>query len=182
MSKRPDVFDRIANILERARSGISRTVNTTQVVANWLVGRELVEEEQLGRKKARYGDESLRSIAERLQATFGGGYSHTNLTLFRQFYQKHPHLLDGPIGHTLRDQFHAVAPPPDYGIAKASPDRSEIGHTACDQSWMPGLLHPNLSWSLYRPFTRKLLSMPHRTLFRHGKPLAIAVIINEGDT
>ena len=96
MSKQPDVFDRIARILELARSGIARTVNTTQVVANWLVGRELVEEEQQGRKKARYGDELLRTIAVRLQTDFGGGYSHTNLKLFRQFYQGYPHLLDGP--------------------------------------------------------------------------------------
>ncbi len=150
MSKHSDVFDRIALILELARSAISRTVNTTQVVANWLVGRELVEEEQSGRRKARYGDELLRSIAERLQATFGGGYSHTNLKLFRQFYREYPNLLDGPMGHTLRDQFHAGAPDSVSGIAKVSQDPSAIGHAVCDQSWMPGLLHPALAWSLYR--------------------------------
>ena len=29
-----------------------------------------------------------------------------------------------------------------------------IGHTACDQSWKPGLLHPNLAWSTYRHLLR----------------------------
>lgn len=150
MSKHPDVFDRIARILELARSGIARTVNTTQVVANWLVGRELVEDEQQGRRKARYGDELLRTIAGRLQTSFGGGYSHTNLKLFRQFYQMYPRLLDGSIGHTLRDQFQIREQDSLRGAAAALPDRSAIGHTACDQSWLPGLLHPNLAWSLYR--------------------------------
>ncbi|MCZ7556101.1 MAG: PDDEXK nuclease domain-containing protein [Bacteroidia bacterium] len=150
MSKRSDVFDRIVTILELARSGISRTVNTTQVVSNWLVGRELVEEEQRGRKKAGYGDALLRSIAERLQAAFGGGYSHTNLKLFRQFYQTYPNLLDGPIGHTLRDQFDAGASHSVIGAATLPREASGIGHTACDQSWMPGLLHQNLAWSVYR--------------------------------
>jgi predicted nuclease of restriction endonuclease-like (RecB) superfamily len=150
MSKHPDVFDRIGKILELARSGISRTVNTTQVVANWLVGRELVEEEQQGRRKARYGDELLRTIAGRLQTSFGGGYSHTNLKLFRQFYQVYPRLLEGPIGHTLRDQFQIGEQDSVRGAVAVLPDHSAIGHTACDQSWLPGLLHPNLAWSLYR--------------------------------
>lgn len=147
---KPDIFDRIAGILEIARSGIARTVNTTQVVANWLVGRELVEEEQQGRKKARYGDELLRTIAVRLQTTFGVGYSHTNLKLFRQFYQTYPQLLKGSTGHTLRDQFLGDASNSVLGIIEISPNHPAIGHTVCDQSWKPGLLHPNLAWSLYR--------------------------------
>jgi len=137
---KPDIFDRIAGILEIARFGIARTVNTTQVVANWLVGRELVEEEQQGRKKARYGDELLRTIAVRLQAAFGVGYSHTNLKLFRQFYQTYPQLLEGSTGHTLRDQFLGDASNSVLGIVEISPNHPAIGHTVCDQSWKPGLL------------------------------------------
>jgi hypothetical protein len=56
------------------------------------------EAEQQGRRKGRYGDELLRTIT-----SFGGGYSHTNLKLFQQFYQMYPRLLEGPIGHTLRE-------------------------------------------------------------------------------
>jgi len=47
------VYKRIRQILESARAGVARSVNTTQVVANWLVGREIVEEEQKGKAKAR---------------------------------------------------------------------------------------------------------------------------------
>ena len=53
------IYQRIREILESARTGVARTVNTTQVVANWLVGREIVEEEQRGKKRAGYGERLL---------------------------------------------------------------------------------------------------------------------------
>jgi predicted nuclease of restriction endonuclease-like (RecB) superfamily len=54
------------------------------------------------------------------------------------------------MGHTLRDQLA----PAETGLPAVQDDTMEIGHTACDQSWAPGFLHPNLSWSLYRHFLR----------------------------
>lgn len=45
---KPTLYRRIREILEAARTGVARSVNTAQVVANWLIGREIVEEEQQG--------------------------------------------------------------------------------------------------------------------------------------
>jgi len=42
MNSHPSLYSRIETILETAHAGISRTVNTTQVISNWLVGREIV--------------------------------------------------------------------------------------------------------------------------------------------
>ena len=50
--KKMSLYDRIRQILESARSSVSRSVNTAQVVANWLIGREIVEEEQKGKRRA----------------------------------------------------------------------------------------------------------------------------------
>ncbi len=47
--EKASLYERIRQILESARTNVSRTVNTTQVVANWLIGREIVEEEQQGK-------------------------------------------------------------------------------------------------------------------------------------
>jgi predicted GNAT family N-acyltransferase len=60
--KKAPVYERIRQILESARSSVARTVNTTQVVANWLIGREIVEEEQRGKRRAGYGEELLKEI------------------------------------------------------------------------------------------------------------------------
>jgi hypothetical protein len=120
------------------------------VVANWLVGREIVEEEQRGHRKAGYGQKLIVRLSERLERDFGVGYSATNLKLFRQFFLTYPDFLSNRIGHTVRDQLA----PSGTRLPAIQDDAGEIGHTACDQSWAPGLLHPNLSWSLYRHFLR----------------------------
>jgi hypothetical protein len=57
------IYNRIRRILESARTGVARSVNTTQVVANWLVGREIVEEEQRGKKRAGYGEQLLQDLS-----------------------------------------------------------------------------------------------------------------------
>ncbi len=62
----PRLYDRIRKILETARASVARSVNTTQVVAYWLIGREIVEEDQQGRKRARYGERLLSELADKL--------------------------------------------------------------------------------------------------------------------
>ena len=49
--KRTPLYERIWQILESARFAAARSVNTAQVVANWLIGREIVEEEQRGNRR-----------------------------------------------------------------------------------------------------------------------------------
>lgn len=81
------VYERIRDILESSRANVARSVNTTQVVANWLIGREIVEEEQRGHRRAGYGEELVSTISKRLTADFGRGFSRDNLFWFRRFYQ-----------------------------------------------------------------------------------------------
>ncbi len=72
-------------------------------MANWLVGREIVEEEQKGRRRAGYGEMLVRELAVRLQADYGTGYNLTNLKLFRKFYFEYPRLADGQKGYAVRN-------------------------------------------------------------------------------
>ena len=65
------LYKRIRQILESARVGVARTVNTTQVYANWLIGREIVVEEQRGKRRAGYGERIIQDLSIRLQADFG---------------------------------------------------------------------------------------------------------------
>jgi predicted nuclease of restriction endonuclease-like (RecB) superfamily len=137
------LYTRIRQILESARTRVARSVNTTQVVANWLIGREIVEEEQKGQRRAGYGDRVLLRLADQLKADFGDGYGLTNLKLCRKFFLIYPDLVGPSKGHTVRDFLGT----PSIVTGNQS---SEIGHTPCDESWQPGRLHPNLAWSLYR--------------------------------
>ncbi len=124
--KRTPLYERIRQILESARFAAARSVNTAQVVANWLIGREIVEEEQRGRRRAGYGEQILEDLSIRLTRDFGAGYSVQNLRFIRQLYLTYPMLLgDRRIGYALRSE-----------------------------SWQPGQLHPNLSWTHYRTLLR----------------------------
>jgi len=80
------LYGRVRQILESARTSAARSVNTAQVVANWMVGREIVEEEQHGEKRAGYAERLLEMLSERLRLDYGTGYSAQNLRYMRQFY------------------------------------------------------------------------------------------------
>jgi hypothetical protein len=84
------LYRRIQAILDQARAEVVRSVNTQMVRAYWLIGRELVEEEQRGRARAGYSEELIAQVAARLQAAFGRGYTPTNLRSMRLFYLPYP--------------------------------------------------------------------------------------------
>ncbi len=99
---KPPLYERIKGIIESARAGAARSVNTAQVVSNWLIGREIVEEEQKGSQRAAYGERLMRVLAERLKEDYRSGYGLTNLKTFRQFYLVYDDLLGLEKGHALR--------------------------------------------------------------------------------
>ncbi|MBN1625643.1 MAG: DUF1016 family protein [Deltaproteobacteria bacterium] len=84
---KPDpLFDRIVSILEQARGNVVRAVNTNMVLAYWLIGREIVEEIQRGRGRAKYGEKVIEDLSARLTTRYAQGFSVANLQWFRKFY------------------------------------------------------------------------------------------------
>ena len=80
------LYHRIREILDSAHAGAARSVNTAQVAANWLIGCEIVEAEQKGRKRATYGEKLLKDLSARLSTDVGKGWSVRNLEYCRAFY------------------------------------------------------------------------------------------------
>jgi predicted nuclease of restriction endonuclease-like (RecB) superfamily len=176
--KESAIYQRIREILESARVGLARSVNTTQVMANWLIGREIVEEEQRGKERAGYGEGLLSEISSRLSRDFGKGWSVRQLEYCRVFYQIYPLLLggdeksnamrsilaSGEISNAPRSKSTSNTGRLGPGSAKShalrdqsrSPSKvgEEIPHAVRAESWQPGMLHPNLSWTHYRTLLR----------------------------
>ena len=65
-----DVFERVAAILEQARSNVVRAVNNNMIVAYWLIGREIVQEIQGGDERAEYGKQVLEDLSRRLNKRY----------------------------------------------------------------------------------------------------------------
>jgi predicted nuclease of restriction endonuclease-like (RecB) superfamily len=102
-TRTPRLFNRVAAILEEARAHVVRTVNNRMVVAYWLIGREIVQEEQGGKPRAGYGDALLEDLSRRLTARYGTGYSVTNLKNFRTFHLVYADRVPA-IRHEARDE------------------------------------------------------------------------------
>lgn len=72
----------------------NRAVNRILTIRNWLIGYYIVEYEQKGEDRAKYGDKLLENIAAAVNIN---GYSHRNLKLFRQFFMAFPSLLNSQL-------------------------------------------------------------------------------------
>lgn len=136
------LYGRVRDILQAARNQAARSVNTAQVVANWLIGREIVEDEQRGQHRADYGARLLAGLSSQLSLDFGRGYSVDNLEAFRQFYIDYPQLISETVSRKL-----GHAGPVDGN--SDTPSRN-----SADPDWVPGVLHAGLSWSHYRALLR----------------------------
>jgi len=81
-----NLIERIAEILNQARTRVVREINRAQVLAYWEIGKEIVEFEQKGKARAGYGEKLLKKLSADLSAKFGRGFSAENLRLMRKFY------------------------------------------------------------------------------------------------
>ena len=85
-----DCVGDIRAIIANARRSLVRHVNTVQVLANWLIGRRIVVEEQKGAKRAAYREHLLSRISSELGADYGEGFSEPQLRNCRLFFKAFP--------------------------------------------------------------------------------------------
>ena len=102
-----EILNDIAQILKTARKTSYNNINKTMTQAYWLIGRRIVEEEQNGESRAIYGNNMMKNLSEKLQITFGKGFSTDNLENMRRFY------LAYPISETVSRKFQV----PDFQLS-----------------------------------------------------------------
>lgn len=68
-------------------------VNTALTIRNWLIGFYIVEYEQNGSDRARYGTSLLKTLAKRLLEEGIKSLQERNLYLCRDFYRAYPQIL-----------------------------------------------------------------------------------------
>ena len=56
------------------------------VLAYWKIGKRIVVHEQLGKKRAGYGEALLKELSKKLTVDFGKGFALASLKNYRQFY------------------------------------------------------------------------------------------------
>ena len=82
----PGLVGGIGELLEASRRASARAVNAFMTATYWEIGRRIVEFEQGGERRAEYGEELLKRLAQDLLNRLGRGFSRQNLQNMRQFY------------------------------------------------------------------------------------------------
>lgn len=111
-------FELLVNTIQQTHNTLQRStiksINKHLTIRNWLVGFYIVEFEQKGLDRAKYGDKLLDELAHSINFK---GLGARNLKLFRQFYNTYPQIVqtlsaqleqlgfNNPIRQTLSDEF-----------------------------------------------------------------------------
>jgi predicted nuclease of restriction endonuclease-like (RecB) superfamily len=86
-------FDSLSESIQRTHTALQqeavKAVNISMTIRNWLIGCYIVEFEQNGEDRAKYGKFLLQKLADNLNQP---SLSYRNLKLFRQFYNEYPQI------------------------------------------------------------------------------------------
>lgn len=100
------LFKEISRFIEQARYAASRAVNSTMTATYWLVGRRIIEFEQKGKSRAKYGSDLMNRLAMDLTKAHGRGFGASNLKQMRTFYLAFPEV---EIRQTVSGELDAVS-------------------------------------------------------------------------
>ena len=98
-----DFFKSIFNLIQQARRNLERKINTAMTATYYEIGRRIIEKEQQGEKRAKYGKHILQGLSDFLTENLGKGYSVENLKLMRRFYTIYS---DNTIGQSATTHFN----------------------------------------------------------------------------
>ncbi len=77
-------------MIEEGKQALAVSINEIIKATYWRIGQYIVEFEQQGNAKAKYGTSLLSNLAKLLRAKVGRGYSRPNLNNMRKFYLMYP--------------------------------------------------------------------------------------------
>ena len=125
-------FDHLTQLVEQvhnsAYSSSVKAINRFATIRNYIIGYYIVEYEQNGSDRAKYGDKLLKRLADRINKR---GINETLLKVSRAFYNNYPQVrlyLEGKsatLSHQLSDEksatpSHQFATPADKLISQLS--------------------------------------------------------------
>lgn len=85
-----DVITDIKGIISTGQKNAYHAASKAMVLTYWNIGKRIVEQEQKGNVRAKYGISLMEALADELTKDFGKSYSKRNLHYFCKFYLYFP--------------------------------------------------------------------------------------------
>lgn len=85
-----DLLKNIGQSIESGRLNALKAINLELVKANWEIGRHIVEFEQNGKDRAKYGSDLIAKLSKDLKIRYGKGFGRRNVLDMRRFYLTFP--------------------------------------------------------------------------------------------
>ena len=89
------------DLIRYARGLVVQQINIIEIMTYYALGKWLIEVQQKGEDRAKYGEKVIDRLSEALTEEFGRGYSRETLRNARKFYQTY----QGRISQTLFTEF-----------------------------------------------------------------------------
>ncbi len=122
-----ELSESILQTHQSAQASAIKAVNQMATLRNWLIGCYIVEYEQKGSDRAKYGDRLLKRLEERVNTK---GLNETLFRNSRTFYKLYPQIGElfeiGAISHKLTGKIHPTASDElENGILEIHPTPSD---------------------------------------------------------
>lgn len=129
-------FDHLSHLVTElhntAYTASIKAVNRFATVRNYVIGFYIVEYEQHGSDRAKYGEKLLQRLTEKVNKR---GINETLLKVSRAFYLNYPHIksyLEGKSA-TLSHQLSSISPTASDESSEISPMPSDLFRTSPEQ-------------------------------------------------
>jgi predicted nuclease of restriction endonuclease-like (RecB) superfamily len=87
-----NIYDQVRQLIRGARNKVYSFANFEMVKTYWYIGKIIVEQEQEGEKRAKYGKSLVKELSVRLTKDFGKGFNERNIWYMRRFYLGFPKM------------------------------------------------------------------------------------------
>ncbi|MCI8542005.1 MAG: DUF1016 domain-containing protein [Lachnospiraceae bacterium] len=81
------LFQKSKELIDNARSNMGQMANAITVITSFLLGHYIIEQEQRGQERAKYGLKVIDSLSAYLTKEYGRGFSRSNVAGMRQFFK-----------------------------------------------------------------------------------------------
>lgn len=140
-----NVLNDIRKIIEEGRRQAYAASGQVAIATYWNIGRRIVEEEQQGQERAKYGAKLIANLAQQLTLEFGSGFSYRSLNEYRRFYLSFRDLeIMHACVHNLNWTHLRII------MREATPERRQwYLKEASEQMWSTRTLERNVSTQYY---------------------------------